>query len=123
MFKTSVIGIRKKNLVLTNHSQYHGTVNVWVGLLGRNVIGPFFIDGKMNGDKYLELLQTEVGPAIDNVAGENIVWFQQDGCPAHFTNTVTLYLNEVFPNCWIGRGGPINWPARSPDLSPNDFFL
>jgi hypothetical protein len=24
---------------------------------------------------------------------------------------------------WIGRGGPIPWPPRSPDLSPLDFFL
>jgi hypothetical protein len=24
---------------------------------------------------------------------------------------------------WIGRGGPIAWPPRSPDLTPLDFFL
>ena len=24
---------------------------------------------------------------------------------------------------WIGRGGPIAWPPRSPDLSCLDFFL
>lgn len=24
---------------------------------------------------------------------------------------------------WIGRGEPILWPLRSPDLSPWDFFL
>ena len=24
---------------------------------------------------------------------------------------------------WIGRNGPIPWPARSPDLSQLDFFL
>ena len=27
-----------------------------------------------------------------------------------------------FPDAWIGRGGPIPWPPRSPDLSPLDFF-
>ena len=32
-------------------------------------------------------------------------------------------LNETFPGAWIGRGGPIPWPPRSPDLSPLDFFL
>jgi hypothetical protein len=36
---------------------------------------------------------------------------------------VRNYLDDVFENCWIGRGGNINWPARSPDLAPNDFFL
>jgi hypothetical protein len=29
----------------------------------------------------------------------------------------------MYPNQWIGRGGPIHWPASSPDLTPLDFFL
>ena len=36
---------------------------------------------------------------------------------------MTDVLNERFPDAWIGRGGPIPWPPRSPDLSPLDFFL
>ena len=28
-----------------------------------------------------------------------------------------------FPDAWIGRGGPIPWPPRSPGLSPLEFFL
>jgi len=36
---------------------------------------------------------------------------------------VTDVLNERFPDSWIGRGGPIPWPPRSPDLSPLDCFL
>ncbi|PNF38659.1 hypothetical protein B7P43_G01211, partial [Cryptotermes secundus] len=42
----------------------------------------------------------------------NII-FQQDGAP----------LNATFQNRWIGRGGPIRWPPRSPVLTPLDFFL
>ena len=34
-----------------------------------------------------------------------------------------MTLNEVFPNRWIGRGGPISWPPRSPDITPLDYFL
>ena len=33
------------------------------------------------------------------------------------------FLTETFGNRWIGRNGPIAWPARSPDLTPLDFFL
>ena len=33
------------------------------------------------------------------------------------------YLNDAYPHQWIGRGGPIPWPARSPDLNPLDFYL
>ncbi|EZA50914.1 hypothetical protein X777_10741 [Ooceraea biroi] len=32
-------------------------------------------------------------------------------------------LHEMFPERWIGRGGYISWPARSPDLNPLDFFF
>ena len=33
-----------------------------------------------------------------------------------------ITLNYVFPNRWIGRGGPVQWPPRSADLTPMDFF-
>ena len=45
----------------------------------------------------------------------------QDRAPPHFSCFVTDVLNERFPDAWIGRGGPIPWPPRSPDLSPPDF--
>ncbi|GFS78266.1 uncharacterized protein TNCV_3172211 [Trichonephila clavipes] len=32
-------------------------------------------------------------------------------------------LDTAYLGRWIERGGPINWPARSPDLSCLDFFL
>jgi len=47
----------------------------------------------------------------------------QDGAPPLFSCFVTDVLNERFPGAWIGRGGPMSWPPRSPDLSPLDFFL
>ena len=33
------------------------------------------------------------------------------------------YLNESFPNRWLGRGGLVAWPPRSPDLTPLDYYL
>jgi hypothetical protein len=33
------------------------------------------------------------------------------------------HLNDTFFNRWIGRGSTINWPPRSPDLTPLDFCL
>ena len=45
------------------------------------------------------------------------------GAGAHNARIVTNYLNEHFPERWMGRYGPIRWPARSPDLNPLDFFL
>ena len=39
-----------------------------------------------------------------------------------YANKVRNYLNEQFPGTWIGRHGSM-WPARSPDLTPLDFFF
>ncbi|GFS62717.1 uncharacterized protein TNCV_3201711 [Trichonephila clavipes] len=51
------------------------------------------------------------------------MWFQHDGAPAHFSANVRSALDTAYPGRWIGRGGQINWPARSPDLSCLDIFL
>ena len=32
-------------------------------------------------------------------------------------------MDQKFPGRWIGRRSPIEWPARSPGLTPADFFL
>ena len=31
-------------------------------------------------------------------------------------------LNESFSSRWLGRGGPLAWPPRSPDLTPLDYY-
>lgn len=49
--------------------------------------------------------------------------YQQDGAPVHFGIIVRNWLNTNYPDRWIGRGGPIELPARSPDLTPCDFYL
>ena len=51
------------------------------------------------------------------------LFFQQDGHPAHSTLMVRQWLHEQFQNQWIGRYGPLVWPARSPDLTIMDFYL
>lgn len=51
------------------------------------------------------------------------MFFQQDGAPAHNAIIVRRHLDQIFPNRWIGTFGVIPWLARSPDLTPLDFFL
>ena len=51
------------------------------------------------------------------------MWYQHDGCPSHYAMKSRAALDKMFCGRWIGRGGPVNWPARSPDLSLLDFFL
>ncbi|EZA47915.1 hypothetical protein X777_15034, partial [Ooceraea biroi] len=48
---------------------------------------------------------------------------QLDGAPPHYAVIVRNFLNQEYNNRWIGRGGPVAWPPRSPDLTSPDFFL
>lgn len=106
------------------HTQYNAKVNVWAGILNNRIVGPFFLDETLNAQRYLHLLRDRIIPAIREIVGELFenVWFQQDGAPPHFGRNVREYLDETFPHRWIGRRGSIEWPARSPDLTPLDFF-
>jgi hypothetical protein len=36
---------------------------------------------------------------------------------------VRAFLNKVFPELWIGRGGPTAWIAGCPDLNPLYYYL
>jgi hypothetical protein len=39
------------------------------------------------------------------------------------TTTVRSYLDETLPGQRIGRRGSVEYPPRSPDLTPLDFYL
>lgn len=110
--------------VRTQHPQ---KFNVWVGIYGNHLIGPFFIPGDLNGEIYLELLENTIYPALvqilENEEDHHTIIFQQDGAPPHFAQPVRQFLDESFPQSWIGRRGHIEWPPRSPDLTPLDFFV
>lgn len=107
-----------------SHTQHPQKLNVWAGIIGQNIVGPYFIAGNINAENYVHLLRTEVVPRIQEITGLAFeqVWFQQDGAPAHFAVITRDYLNEIFHNKWIGRRGSIEWPPRSPDLTPLDYF-
>lgn len=90
------------------------------------MIGPHFLPDTLNGDNYLEFLQNELPNLLEGVPimeSDREIIFQNDGCPAHYQVTVREHLDNCFPDSWIGRGGPIPWPARSPDLTPMDFHV
>lgn len=99
-------------------------VNVWAGVLGDQLIGPYVFEESLNGERYLHFLQHTLPILLDGVDANqrDAIIFQQDGAPPHYTNEVREWLSLNYPT-WIGRGGPVAWPARSPDLSPMDFFV
>ena len=105
------------------HERASPKLNVWCAVAATGLVGPYFFDNDIiTADDILDMLK--------NFAEENLPlrilqsgYFQLDGAPPHFSLMVRGYLNETFPRRWIGRGGFLPWPARSPDLTPCDFWL
>ena len=50
------------------------------------------------------------------------LWWTQDGVPARHAIPVPLRLRQLFPNHVVGLGHHVEWPPRSPDLTPCDCF-
>lgn len=96
---------------------------VWAGVIGLNIIGPFFFDQNVNTESYLELLGDDIMPRLEelNYNPREII-YQHDGAPAHRSRDVVQWLDENIPE-WIGFNGEMKWPPRSPDLTPLDFFV
>ncbi|GFX48601.1 hypothetical protein TNCV_584981 [Trichonephila clavipes] len=51
------------------------------------------------------------------------LWFQQDGATCHTARATIDLLKDTFGDRLISRFGPVNWPPRSCDLTPLDYFL
>lgn len=103
-------------------------VMIWAAMSATHLIGPYFFDGAVNQIAYLTMLRDWFIPHLQDRGLLGRIWFQQDGAPAHYAIAVREYLNEVFPDKWIGRGSvhlpaPLEWPPRSPDLSSCDNAL
>jgi len=103
-------------------------VTVWCALWSGGVIGPYFFENAageavtVNGVRYREMLSEFLWPELDNIDLDDI-WFQQDGATPHFANETITLLRTKFPGRIIARNGDVNWPPRSCDLTPLDYFL
>ena len=95
-------------------------MNVWCCVFGNKLIGPFVFENNLNGNTYEAFLRNELPGLLEDIPLmiRSQMYFQHDGAQ-HVRN----FLNESFPNCWLGRGGAVAWPPRSPDLTPLDYYL
>ncbi|GFT79965.1 putative DD41D transposase [Trichonephila clavipes] len=77
-------------------------LTVWCALWAGGIIGPYFF--KIDED-------------------HNELWFQQDGATCYTVRATIDLLKDTFGDRLISRFGPVNWPPRSCDLTPLDYFL
>ncbi|GFT04704.1 putative transposable element [Trichonephila clavipes] len=92
------------------------------------IIGPYFFKNDeghnvtVNGDRYRAMITNFFIPELNNHDVQEL-WFQQDGAICHTARATNALLKDTFGDRLISRFGPVNWPPRSCDLTPLDYFL
>ncbi|GFU09688.1 uncharacterized protein TNCV_5027241 [Trichonephila clavipes] len=92
------------------------------------IIGPYFLENDegynvtVNGDRYRAMITNFFVPELNNHDVQEL-WFQQDGATCHTARATIDLLKDTFGDRLISRFGPVNWPPRSCDLTPLDYFL
>jgi hypothetical protein len=82
------------------------------------------VEDRISGAQYINFLQETLRILLGSlplIVCQD-VYYQLDGAPALFIHPVFDWLNHNYLGRWIGRGGPVTWPARSPDFTPLDFL-
>lgn len=74
------------------------------------------------GERYRAMITDFLWPQLDDMDLDDM-WFQQDGATCHTSGFTLELLQEKFPERVICRRGDVEWPPRSCDLTPLDFFL
>lgn len=98
-------------------------VTVWCALWSKGIIGPYFFEDEAGNTVTVD--SQRYYAMIEDYFCRNLKeWI----CTMFFFNkTVQLaniqQLQSFFGNRLISRNGNVNWPARSCDLTPLDYFL
>ncbi|GFT80404.1 putative DD41D transposase [Trichonephila clavipes] len=103
-------------------------LTVWCALRAGGIIGPYFFKNDeghnvtVNGDRYRAMITNFFIPELNNHDVQELL-FQQDGATCHTARATIDLLKDTFGDHLISRFGPVNWPLRSCDLTPLDYFL
>ncbi|GFV90113.1 uncharacterized protein TNCV_4378291 [Trichonephila clavipes] len=122
--KTAAFGVKLIHKCRSKHRyiQKNGLFGALYGLVesffkndeGHNVT--------VNGDRYKAMITNLFIPELNNHDVQEL-GFQQDGATCHTARATIDFLKDTFGDRLISRFGPVNWPPRSCDLTPLDYFL
>ncbi|GFU69137.1 transposable element Tc3 transposase [Trichonephila clavipes] len=103
-------------------------LTVWCALWTGGIIGQYFFKNDeghnvtVNGDRYRAMITNFFIPELNNHDVQQL-WFQQDGATCRTARATIDLFKDTFGDRLILRFGPVNWPPRSCDLTPLDYFL
>ena len=116
--------------VVTERPLHSLKCTAWCAMSSAGIIGPIWIQDDaghavtVTAERYRKVLnQFWIALQRRCVDTVNEQWLQQDGAPAHTAGASIKWLQERFGERILAKGTPVAWPARSPDLTPPDFFL
>lgn len=99
-------------------------VIIWAAMTRDQLFGPYIFPSTVTGDTYRAILSEYFVPDLLARYGTiEHIWFQQDGAPAHCATATKHFLIQHFQERLVSRECNHEWPPRSPDLTPCDFYL
>jgi hypothetical protein len=54
-----------------SRSQRQGKLNIWIGIIGRHLTGPYFFEGNLTAASYLDFLRFDLVPALTAMFPDN----------------------------------------------------
>jgi hypothetical protein len=99
-------------------------VTVWAGISAEHIFGPYFFPATVTAEAYQAMLSEIFLPdVLQRFQTTDGIWFHQDGAPAHTACSTKNLLTSFFEDRILSTGFSYEWPPRSPDLTPCDFYL
>ncbi|GFU35338.1 uncharacterized protein TNCV_2143761 [Trichonephila clavipes] len=122
--KTATFGVKLIHKCMSKHRYIQK--NLLFGVL-YGLVESFFKNDEghnvtVNGDRYRAMITNFFISELNNHDVQEL-WFQQDGATCHTARATIDLLKDTFGDRLISRLGPVNWPPRSCDLTPLDYFL
>ena len=79
-------------------------VMVWCAMTSTSILGPFFFEETVNGERYLDMLKRFYIPRAKRQGNLDQVVFQQDGASVHVAGQVKVFVQDTFGTQIISRG-------------------
>ena len=114
--------------IMQEHEMHPLRTTVWCGFWAGGVIEQFCFENDqgtavtVNGEQYRDMISTQLWLKLEELEIDSF-WFQHDGTTCHISRETLAVLHKKYLERVISLHGDKEWPPRSCDLTPCDFFL
>jgi hypothetical protein len=103
--------------------QHRFLFSVLLSIFGDQLLEPVVLANRLNRCSVSSFLVNNILVLLENAPlhQRQHMWFMYDGAPSHFLHIVTQRPKQNFGEQWMGRRGPVNGLAWSPEFNPLGF--